>query len=93
MDDGTGELRPKLRIFSTCRELIRCMPQLQYAKTGDPSDVAKDPHDITHAPDALRYLMDGRPRPGVKPVEEHHHIRSRTISQQAASIMGYGGKR
>ena len=91
VDDGTGELRPKLRIFSTCRELIRCLPQLQYAKTGDPSDVAKDPHDITHAPDALRYLMDGRPRPGVKPVEERHH--RTTLSQQTASILNFGGRR
>lgn len=91
VDDGTGKLRPKLRIFSTCRELIRCLPQLQYAKTGDPSDVAKDPHDITHAPDALRYLMDGRPRPGVKPVEERHH--RTTLSQQTASILNFGGRR
>jgi phage terminase large subunit len=91
VDDGTGTLRPKLRIFSTCRELIRCMPQLQYAKTGDPSDVAKDPHDITHAPDALRYMMDGRPRPGEKPVEERHH--RTTLSQQTASILNFGGRR
>jgi len=93
VDDGAGNVRPRLRIFSTCRELIRCIPQLQYAKTGDPSDVAKDPHDITHAPDALRYLMDGRPKPGVKPVEEHHHIHRTPIQRQAASILGYGGKR
>lgn len=93
VDDGAGNLRPRLRIFSTCRELIRCMPQLQYAKTGDPSDVAKDPHDITHAPDALRYLMDGRPKPGVKPVEELHHIRRQPIQKQAASILNYGGRR
>ena len=93
VDDGAGNVRPRLRIFSTCRELIRCIPQLQYAKTGDPSDVAKDPHDITHAPDALRYLMDGRPKPGVKPVEDHHHIHRTPIQRQAASILGYGGKR
>ncbi len=93
VDDGTGNLRPRLRIFNTCRELIRCLPQLQYAKTGDPSDVAKDPHDITHAPDALRYLMDGRPRPGEKPKDERHHRQPVPIQRQAASIIGYGGKR
>ena len=93
VDDGAGNLRPRLRIFSTCRELIRCMPQLQYAKTGDPSDVAKEPHDITHAPDALRYLMDGRPKPGVRPVEELHHIHRTPIQKQAASILGYGGRK
>lgn len=93
VDNGTGVKAPKLRIFNTCTELIACLPQLQYAKTGDPSDVAKEPHDITHAPDALRYMMDGRPRPGVKPVEERHHRQHAPIQRQAASIMSYGGRR
>ena len=92
MDDGAGNIRPRLRVFNTCAELIRCLPQLQYAKTGDPSDVAKDPHDITHAPDALRYMMDGRPRPGEKPVEPHWH-RNTNVQQQAASIIAFGGRR
>ena len=92
VDDGTGTIRPRLRVFSTCKELIRCMPLLRYATTGDPSDAAKDPHDITHAPDALRYMMDGRPRPGEKPADDRHHIR-RTLQQQQASIMSFGGRR
>ena len=92
VDDGTGNIRPRLMVFNTCRELIRCMPQLRYATTGDPSDAAKDPHDITHAPDALRYLMDGRPRPGERPVIDYHR-RTKPIQRQAASIMNYGGNR
>jgi phage terminase large subunit len=92
VDDGTGNVKPRLRIFNTCTELIRCMPQLQYSKTGDPSDVATQPHDITHAPDALRYMMDGRPRPGEKPKEERHHNQHRPIYRQAASIINYGGR-
>lgn len=92
VDDGTGTIRPRLRVFSTCKELIRCMPLLRYAQTGDPSDAAKDPHDITHAPDALRYMMDGRPRPGEKPKDD---LRRRTvpIQRQAASIIAFGGRR
>lgn len=93
VDDGAGNVMPKLRIFKTCTELIRCIPQLQFAKTGDPSDVATEPHEITHAPDALRYLLDGRPQPGVKPVEDRYHFRRRPIQQQATSIINYGGKR
>lgn len=92
VDDGTGQLQPRLKIFSTCKELITCLPQLLFATTGDPSDVAKDPHDITHAPDALRYLMDGRPRPGEKPQDDHRR-QPVPIQRQAASIIGYGGKR
>lgn len=93
VDDGTGGKLPRLRIFSTCKELIRCMPQLQYAKTGDLSDAAKDPHDITHAPDALRYMMDGWLKAGVQPKPERHHRQPVPIQRQAASIIAFGGRR
>ena len=50
---------PKLRITRSCKELIRCLPSLIF----DP-DVAEDasdrPHDITHAPEALRYALMSR---------------------------------
>ena len=42
-----------LGIFSVARELIRCLPALQTDKLR-PTDCANEPHDITHAPDALR---------------------------------------
>lgn len=60
VDDGTGTKQPKLRIFSTCRKLIHDIPLLQH-DDHNPNDAATEPHDITHAPDALRYMMDGRP--------------------------------
>lgn len=50
-EDGTAA--PMLRIFPNCRNLIRTLPQLQYDRKR-PSDVATEPHEITHAPDALR---------------------------------------
>ena len=53
---------PALRIFSTCRNLIRCLPLLQH-DAHNPNDCATEPHEITHAPDALRYLLAGRPAP------------------------------
>ena len=59
--DGTGTKKPRLMIFSTCPELVRCLPLLQHDEH-NPNDVATEPHDITHSPDALRYLLDGRPR-------------------------------
>ena len=52
---------PHLRIFANCGELIRCLPLLQYSEK-DPNDCATEPHDITHITDALRYMLDGRPR-------------------------------
>ncbi len=53
---------PKLVIFSTCVNLIRCLPLLTF--DGDATeDASGEPHAITHAPEALRYaLMSREPR-------------------------------
>ena len=58
--DVNGE--PHLKIFSTCRELIKCLPALQRDKRR-PTDVMTEPHEITHAPDALRYFAIAWTRP------------------------------
>ncbi len=70
----TGEERimpPKLRIFENCRNLIRTLPALQY-NDKDPEDVANEPHELTHAPDALRgfcvYWVTGAQNPAEKTV-------------------------
>ena len=44
---------PALHIFSCCTELIRTLPALTVDPLR-PSDCRTEPHDITHAPDALR---------------------------------------
>lgn len=59
MDRGDG---PRLRIFSSCREIIRCLPALTVDKIR-PTDCANEPHEITHAPDALRGFAIFRTRP------------------------------
>lgn len=43
----------KLKIFSTATETIRTLPALMRDKIR-PTDCATEPHDLTHAPDALR---------------------------------------
>jgi phage terminase large subunit len=45
----------RLKIFSTCTELIECLPALQ-RDIKKPTDCMTEPHDITHLPDALRYF-------------------------------------
>ncbi len=45
----------KLVIFDNCTELIKCLPALQVDQK-KPTDCATEPHEITHAPDALRYF-------------------------------------
>ena len=55
--DFDGVIRPhaKLRIFRNCVNLIRTLPQLIFSQK-NPNDAATEPHEITHAPDALRYF-------------------------------------
>ena len=58
--DSNGEAR--LKIFSNCRELIKCLPALQIDQKR-PTDCATEPHEITHMPDALRYFAASWSRP------------------------------
>lgn len=55
-----GELSTRLGIFESCQNLIRTLPLLQYDKK-DGTDAALEPHELTHAPDALRYFAAWRP--------------------------------
>ena len=63
-----GERYANLRVMRGCRNLIRCIPLLQFDEKR-PSDAATEPHEITHAPDAIRYFCAGRP--AAEPVTEH----------------------
>lgn len=71
-NDEQGILTANVQIFNNCTNLIRCMDQVKKDEK-NPNDVAKQPHDITHAPDAIRYFFAGRPyahRPNrKKPVD------------------------
>ena len=53
---------PNLKIFSVCVELIKCLPALTVDKLR-PTDCATEPHELTHAPDALRGYAIYRARP------------------------------
>ena len=48
-----GIERPRLRFFPNCRNIIRTLPLLQYDERRT-NDVRGEPHELTHAPDALR---------------------------------------
>ncbi len=53
---------PKLRISSECKNLIRCIPLLRFDERVR-EDAADTPHEITHAPEAMRYaLMSRQPK-------------------------------
>ena len=52
LPDGTT----KINIFENCSQLIRTLPLLIHDDK-NPNDAAKEPHEVTHAPDALRYFV------------------------------------
>lgn len=62
MEDERGRKVARLRVFENCVNLIRTLPALQFDDK-NPNDCAIEPHEITHAPDAIRYFVAGRPRP------------------------------
>ncbi len=51
--DEQGVKVAKLRIFPQCVNLIRTLPQLRYDDKRI-NDVATEPHELTHGPDAIR---------------------------------------
>ncbi len=67
-DEQTGETvtKTRLKITKNCKNLIRCLPLLQHDEK-NPNDVANEPHELTHAPDALRYYCSMRFRSSVAP--------------------------
>lgn len=51
--DGQGGVTARLQIFPECRNLIRTLGEVRHDEK-NPNDVAGTPHELTHAPDALR---------------------------------------
>ena len=52
-ENEEGRMEAGLRIFPGCVNLIRTLPLLRYDEKR-PWDCANEPHELTHAPDALR---------------------------------------
>lgn len=63
MEDG----KPGIIIFDCCKGLIDFLPALQHDRV-NPTDCDKNPHEITHLPDALRYFAVMRKNPATAPV-------------------------
>ena len=58
--DEFGEPGARLKIFDSCVNLIRSIPALIYDEKNT-EDCAGEPHQYTHAPEALRYGLMSRP--------------------------------
>lgn len=65
-----GNKKPRLQIVrSACPNLIRCMSQI-LVDDKDPTIYAKEPHELTHSIDALRYFAIQWWMPGRAPIPE-----------------------
>lgn len=51
----SGEYQPRLKIFRSCANLIRCISTILVDEK-DPCVYATNPHELTHAVDSLRYF-------------------------------------
>ena len=71
---GNGEA-PALLIFSSCPGLINDVKAI-CADERNPGDCAKQPHDVTHAVDALRYFAVSRAVDFGSANEDERHISS-----------------
>lgn len=56
--------KPKLIFFCNCVNLIKTFPLLLHDEK-NPDDVATEPHEVTHAGDAVRYFVSGQPLAAV----------------------------
>lgn len=59
--DMYGVKSSRLKFFSNCTIAIKNIPLLQYDDK-KLEDTASTPHDITHAPESIRYGIMSRPR-------------------------------
>ena len=69
-DTGYGA---RLKIFKNCTELIKCLPALTVDKIR-PTDCATEPHEITHAPDALRGFAIFHTRPSDTGTKKRYSV-------------------
>ncbi len=60
MKDG----KPALMVFNTCKQLINDLRDIQ-ADEDNPNDCAKEPHELTHTVDSLRYYCVSRTLDGT----------------------------
>jgi phage terminase large subunit len=56
-DEQTGQAyrTAQLKFFSNVKSLVKNLPMVQ-RDDKNPNDISKEPHELTHGPDALRYF-------------------------------------
>ena len=80
-----GKETARLKIFKNCPNLIRTLQAIGRDKK-KPNDCAVEPHELTHAPDALRYLFVLRPYGRKKGQSE----KTRLYYSGVENLLAYG---
>ena len=81
--------KSRLAISGDCGELIRCLPLLRFDEKVR-EDASSHPHDITHAPEALRYALMSR-EPAIKSKTTQKFRRSLYSFESPQRNEGYDG--
>lgn len=88
--------KPGIMFFRNCKGIIEDIQAIQ-ADEKNPNDCAKEPHDVTHSNDAIRYFCVSRSLPGepekavaVEPDDEPAEDYENTMTGGAATA-GYIG--
>lgn len=84
-----GEPRAKLVIFNTCRNLIRTLTSLQ-CDPRNSNDAAREPHELTHAPDAIRYFCKSWTLPADPVAEPRDPDEPPEYDMQIAGFLAFG---
>lgn len=69
----------RMKIFSNCTNLIKSLSQIKKDES-DPNDVASEPHELTHSPDAIRYFCIMRQVPTVAQKESVNTENQRVLT-------------
>ena len=72
--------------------MIDCLKCLQHDKT-NPNDVAKQPHELTHGPDALRYFAQTYVLPAEQEVQQVEEDDEETEMSYTTYMCGTGVSR
>lgn len=91
-DEQTGEERKKskLRFFNTCKNILRTLPVIQ-VDDKNPNDCAKEPHELTHGPDAIRGFCIERTK-ATKHLTDEEMLREKNRQdKRRLGILGIAG--
>lgn len=84
-----AEGKPRLHIFDSCRHLAESFPMLMHSQK-DPNDVDTEPHEFTHGPDAVRYLLAGRPMAASAPAAPRDWDEPGGYEEQMMDFLAFG---